>query len=371
MSMACLRAVAVNYHHWGEPKRWYGVPFGAAGAFEAAFRAALPEQFDAQPDLLFHLTAMLSPAVLLAARRARLWRAAGIGRLLRCFCCAAAHHHGHQHHRLHAAKPMQGSLLGQRMVRQPGMLLMRGLAHCRDRHYRLHAAEPMQGSLPLSAAHGRQPGMMLTQRPVQRMLDNSPFSRPPAQEPGEFVVTFPGAYHGGFSTGLNCGEAVNFAPADWLRFGAAAAERYRAFRKPSLLSYEWLLLKVTCSLCMHMPKCLQALLVHAHATLGQLTPALLPLAASCAVSPNRHMHARHDGLNWHGQIAEEETAPEACFFAARELARLLAEESEWRCRLWNQGEEVFAAPALALPLERAHPLMLLLQCEGPAAQVCG
>ena len=68
---------------------------------------------------------------------------------------------------------------------------------------------------------------------------------PAKQEPGEFVVTFPGAYHAGFSTGLNCGEAVNFAPPDWLRFGAAAAERLRAFRKPPLLSYEWLLLKVS------------------------------------------------------------------------------------------------------------------------------
>ena len=41
------------------------MPFGAAAAFEAAFRAALPEQFDAQPDLLLQLTAMLSPAQLL------------------------------------------------------------------------------------------------------------------------------------------------------------------------------------------------------------------------------------------------------------------------------------------------------------------
>ena len=64
------------------------------------------------------------------------------------------------------------------------------------------------------------------------------------QEPGEFVITFPGAYHGGFNMGLNCAEAVNFAPADWLRFGRLSCERYRSFRKPSLLSHDWLLLKV-------------------------------------------------------------------------------------------------------------------------------
>jgi len=55
---------AVNYHHWGEPKRWYGVPAAAAAAFEAAFREELPEQFERQPDLLFHLVAMLSPRAL-------------------------------------------------------------------------------------------------------------------------------------------------------------------------------------------------------------------------------------------------------------------------------------------------------------------
>lgn len=68
------------------------------------------------------------------------------------------------------------------------------------------------------------------------------------QEPGEFVITFPRAYHGGFNMGFNCAEAVNFAPADWLRFGELSRERYRAFRKPSLLCHEWLLFKVILSL---------------------------------------------------------------------------------------------------------------------------
>ena len=36
------------------------------------------------------------------------------------------------------------------------------------------------------------------------------------QNPGEFVVTFPQAYHGGFSLGFNCGEAVNFALPEWI-----------------------------------------------------------------------------------------------------------------------------------------------------------
>ena len=55
----------VNYNHWGAPKRWYGVPSASAHAFEDVFKKALPEQFERHPDLLFHLTAMLSPRTLL------------------------------------------------------------------------------------------------------------------------------------------------------------------------------------------------------------------------------------------------------------------------------------------------------------------
>ena len=54
-------------------------------------------------------------------------------------------------------------------------------------------------------------------------------------------MTFPRSYHAGFNTGFNVAEAVNFAPPDWLRFGRDGAERYRDYRKPSVLCHDELL----------------------------------------------------------------------------------------------------------------------------------
>ena len=62
------------------------------------------------------------------------------------------------------------------------------------------------------------------------------------QRAGEFVLTFPRAYHSGFNCGFNCAEAVNVAPIDWLPHGQNAVELYREqFRKISI-SHDKLLL---------------------------------------------------------------------------------------------------------------------------------
>ncbi|CAL2258631.1 unnamed protein product [Prunus armeniaca] len=63
------------------------------------------------------------------------------------------------------------------------------------------------------------------------------------QKPGEFVVTFPRAYHAGFSHGFNCGEAVNFAIGDWFPLGAIASRRYALLNRMPLLPHEELLCK--------------------------------------------------------------------------------------------------------------------------------
>ncbi|KAF3927282.1 hypothetical protein ABW20_dc0110367 [Dactylellina cionopaga] len=62
------------------------------------------------------------------------------------------------------------------------------------------------------------------------------------QRAGQFVITFPQAYHAGFNHGFNFNEAVNFAPPDWEPYGRAGVERYHEFRKQPVFSHEELLL---------------------------------------------------------------------------------------------------------------------------------
>lgn len=61
------------------------------------------------------------------------------------------------------------------------------------------------------------------------------------QEPGCFIITFPSAFHAGFSYGFNCGEAVNFASLDWLKAGGEAEKRYRIYGRESVFSHQRLL----------------------------------------------------------------------------------------------------------------------------------
>ncbi|KAH8702113.1 putative PHD transcription factor [Talaromyces proteolyticus] len=62
------------------------------------------------------------------------------------------------------------------------------------------------------------------------------------QRAGQFVITFPQAYHAGFNHGFNFNEAVNFAPTDWEPFGALGVERLQAFRRQPCFSHDELLL---------------------------------------------------------------------------------------------------------------------------------
>jgi len=77
------------------------------------------------------------------------------------------------------------------------------------------------------------------------------------QRPNDIAITFPKAYHGGFSHGFNCGESSNFATPEWLKFGSESAERYReahiqlqqgrnkGLQRDTVLKIDELLIKLT------------------------------------------------------------------------------------------------------------------------------
>lgn len=84
---------------------------------------------------------------------------------------------------------------------------------------------------------------MTTQIAVSRLVTNRVPVYQAKQQARSFIITFPKAFHCGFSYGFNVGEAVNFALVDWLPFGADADFRYRnsPIPRPSVFSHVRLL----------------------------------------------------------------------------------------------------------------------------------
>eukprot|EP01138_Halocafeteria_seosinensis_P014569 gb/GECG01014874.1/.p1 GENE.gb/GECG01014874.1/~~gb/GECG01014874.1/.p1 ORF type:complete len:663 (+),score=87.91 gb/GECG01014874.1/:1-1989(+) len=81
--------------------------------------------------------------------------------------------------------------------------------------------------------------------PAVLMQEDVPVYRA-IQNEGEFILTFPRAYHSGFSHGFNVGEACNFALPDWIPWGRQAVESYHKAKTPrsSVFSHEKLLVEL-------------------------------------------------------------------------------------------------------------------------------
>ncbi|EPB88990.1 hypothetical protein HMPREF1544_04251 [Mucor circinelloides 1006PhL] len=61
------------------------------------------------------------------------------------------------------------------------------------------------------------------------------------QRPGQFVITYPKAYHSGFNHGFNFCEAVNFAPSEWVDYGLECVKSYKNYRRQPCFSHDNLL----------------------------------------------------------------------------------------------------------------------------------
>lgn len=57
--------LSANYCHFGNIKKWYGIPSSHADAFESLMKASAPDLFQRQPDLLHQLVTLISPTKLI------------------------------------------------------------------------------------------------------------------------------------------------------------------------------------------------------------------------------------------------------------------------------------------------------------------
>jgi len=59
-----LMLPSINYNHWGKPKLWYGIPESCRENFERAIKEKCSLLFKKDPNILFDVITMISPAYL-------------------------------------------------------------------------------------------------------------------------------------------------------------------------------------------------------------------------------------------------------------------------------------------------------------------
>ena len=204
------------------------MPGQCRAAFESALAAVLLDQA-AQPDIPFHLASMPNPALLAAQ--------------------GVPVHQATQASTRPAALPVAGTWLlpvaGTPLLPGPavggdGRVCVCAWWGCCDMCCVVGPAAPCdpRAGGSMRAARRWAAALPVSWGPEPHTLNLN------AQEAGQFLVTFPGAYHCGFGLGCNVREAVDAAPADWLRYGSASLARLRRYRRPGVLSHDRLLLQV-------------------------------------------------------------------------------------------------------------------------------
>ncbi|KAF4678282.1 hypothetical protein FOL47_000009 [Perkinsus chesapeaki] len=64
------------------------------------------------------------------------------------------------------------------------------------------------------------------------------------QRPGDIILTFPGAYHGGLNSGINLAEAVNVPARDWITMGSMACRAYTQLCRRPIFCFDELVLNI-------------------------------------------------------------------------------------------------------------------------------
>ncbi|KAJ1391929.1 Zinc finger C2H2-type [Sesbania bispinosa] len=192
---------SLNYLHMGAPKTWYGVPRDAAVAFEEVVRVH-GYGGEINPLVTFAIlgekTTVMSPEVFISA---------GVP------CCSGR-----------VVCQSNFSWFFEGSIDRLAAAFMLDYGQFSD----------MQGALT---------GLLHPSCLINLLVQNA----------GEFVVTFPRAYHTGFSHGFNCGEAANIATPEWLRVAKDAAIRRASINYPPMVSHVQLLYDLGLALCSRVP----------------------------------------------------------------------------------------------------------------------